>query len=119
MATRSTVQRVGGAVNRLVQPLVSSSRWGWLFQRWMTVVTYTGRRSGRTFSLPVGYRRLGDEVTIPVEMPTHKTWWRNFLGAGAPLTLQLDGTQRTGHAIAHRLESGRVKVIVRLDATPH
>lgn len=116
MASKTVVQRLGKTVNTLVRPLVTSPRWGWLVARWMTVVTYTGRRSGRTFTLPVGYRRRGDEVTIPVELPEKKSWWRNFLGDGAPLELRLDGGQHAGHALAHRLDGGRVDVVVRLDA---
>lgn len=119
MSSRTTVQRLGRAMNVLVRPLVGSPRWGWLVGRWMTVITYTGRRSGRTFSLPVGYQRRGDEVTIPVELPEQKAWWRNFQGAGAPLTARLDGGQRTGHGTAHRSGAGRVTVVVRLDSEPH
>ncbi len=73
-------------------------------------------RSGRTFSIPVGYRRHGDDVTIGVRMPDSKTWWRNFLGAGAPMSLHLDGADRPGHAVSRRDEKGRVTVSVRLDA---
>jgi hypothetical protein len=77
-------------------------------------VGYSGRRSGRRFSIPVAYRRTGDEVTISVNMPEAKTWWRNFLGAGGPLTLRLDSMERTGHAVAKCDEKGRVTVTVRL-----
>jgi hypothetical protein len=83
------------------------------------MLTYTGRRSGRTFSTPVGYRRTGDDVTIGVRMPDAKTWWRNFLGAGGPLSLHLDGTDRPGHAVARRDEKGRVTVSVKLAAPSH
>jgi hypothetical protein len=31
--------------------------------------------------------------------PVAKTWWRNFLGDGAPLTITLDGRDRTGHGL--------------------
>jgi hypothetical protein len=78
------------------------------------MLTYTGRRSGRTFSIPVGYRRSGDEINIAVSMPDAKTWWRNFLGDGGPVTLRLDGTERPGQAVAQRDEEGRVTVTVRL-----
>jgi hypothetical protein len=85
--------------------------------RFLTVVTYTGRRSGRTFSTPVGYKRSGDEVTITVVAPDHKRWWRNFLGTGGPISMELDGAERTGHAVAER--TGRtVTVTVRLAAGP-
>jgi hypothetical protein len=40
--------------------------------RSLTVVTYTGRRSGTTFSIPVGYRRAGDVVRIGVRIPDAK-----------------------------------------------
>ena len=78
-------------------------------------VTYTGRRSGRTFSIPVAYRRRGDEnIDIGANLPDAKTWWRNFLGDGAPLSVTLDGVERAGHGVAHRDDKGRVTVRVRL-----
>jgi len=80
----------------------------------MVTLTYVGRRSGRTFRIPVGYRRRGDEVLITVAMPDAKSWWRNFLGEGGPLSLRLDGVDRPGHAVARREGKGRVIVKVRL-----
>jgi hypothetical protein len=79
----------------------------------MTVITYTGRRSGRTFTIPVGYKREGDDLTIPVELPDHKSWWRNFTGEGAPIFVKLDGVDRAGHGTAQR-DGKRVTVSVRL-----
>ena len=94
-----------------------SPRWGGPLRRRLTIVRYTGRRSGREFTVPVGFRRRGDEVTIGVAAPDAKTWWRNFLGDGAPLSVELDGVDRPGHAVAHRDDAGRVVVRVRLAAT--
>lgn len=83
----------------------------------LTTITYTGRRTGRTISTPVMYRRTGaDQVVIGVRGPDGKTWWRNFLGEGGPITLNLDGANRTGHAVAHRDEQGRVTVTVALSS---
>ncbi|SEF32022.1 hypothetical protein SAMN05421837_10642 [Amycolatopsis pretoriensis] len=107
---KSAVDRV----NTCVGSLRTSPRWGSLVRRHLTVVTYTGRRSGRTFSTPVGYRRAGDVVTIGVRLPDAKSWWRNFTGDGGPLSLELDDTDRTGHAIARRDARGRVTVTVEL-----
>ncbi|MEU0788499.1 hypothetical protein ABZ342_00440 [Amycolatopsis sp. NPDC005961] len=101
--------------NTCVGSLRTSPRWGGLVRRHLTQVTYTGRRSGRTFSTPVGYRRTGDVVTIGVMLPEAKKWWRNFTGDGGPLSLELDDAERTGHAVARRDEKGRVTVTVRLD----
>ncbi|MGM1059934.1 hypothetical protein [Saccharothrix sp. Mg75] len=102
-------------VNGRVVALWSSPRWGRYVSRYITVVTYTGRRSGRTFSTPVAYRRAGDTVAIRVVMPDAKTWWRNFTGDGGPLSLRLGGADRAGHAVARRDGKGRVTVVVRLD----
>ena len=81
----------------------------------MVVIRYTGRRSGGTFQTPVNYQRRGDDIVIRVISADKKTWWRNFLGDGGPMTLtNFDGADRTGHAVAHRDERGRVTVTVRL-----
>jgi len=106
--------RAAPLFNAPVAAMATSARFSGLVSRNIAMVTYTGRRSGRTFSIPVGYRRDGDEVTIGVGMPDAKRWWRNFLGDGAPLTLRLDGTDRPGHAVARRDEEGNVTVTVRL-----
>jgi hypothetical protein len=100
--------------NAPIAAIAASPRFGALLRRSITTVTYTGRRSGRTFSIPVAYRRRGDEIDIGANMPDAKTWWRNFLGDGAPMSLTLDGIELSGHAVAHRDENGRVTVRVRL-----
>jgi hypothetical protein len=102
-------------VNAPVAALAASPRWGRLLRGNIAMLTYVGRRSGRTFTLPVGYRQVGDEIRIGVQMPDAKTWWRNFLGAGGPLTLRLNGADRPGHGVAEKDERNRVTVTVRLD----
>ena len=42
------------------------------------VVRYTGQKSGREFSVPTQYARLGDDVVIFVARPETKNWWHNF-----------------------------------------
>lgn len=106
--------RAAPLLNTPVAAVATSPRFGGLINRNIAMLTYRGRRSGRTFSIPVSYRRSGDEVRIAVGMPEAKTWWRNFLGDGGPLTLTLDGIPRAGHAVAQRDEDGQVTVIVRL-----
>jgi hypothetical protein len=107
--------RAAPVFNAPVAALATSPRWGRLVSGNIAMLTYTGRRSGRTVSLPVGYQRRGDQVTISVNLPDAKSWWRNFLGAGGEATLTLDGRDRTGHAVAQRDEKGRVTVTVQLD----
>ena len=101
--------------NAGVAALLTNPRTGRWIGKGITLVTYTGRRSGRTFSTPVAYRRNGDRVTIVADLPDVKNWWRNFTGNGGPITLRLDGTDRTGHALAHRNGPGWATVTVTLD----
>jgi len=39
---------------------------------------YTGRRSGREFTLPVQYALDGRRLLVAVQSPSSTTWWRNF-----------------------------------------
>lgn len=108
------LMRAAPLLNAPVAAIAASPRFGARLRRNITLVTYTGRRSGRTFCIPVAYRRRGDEIEIVANMPDAKTWWRNFVGDGAPVSLTLDGAERAGHATAHRDTDGRVTVRVRL-----
>jgi F420H(2)-dependent quinone reductase len=108
------IMRAGPLFNAPVAAIANSPRLGARLRRRVTLITYTGRRSGRTFSTPVAYRRRGDEIDIVANMPDAKTWWHNFVGEGAPISLTLDGAERAGHAVAHRDDKGRVTVHVRL-----
>lgn len=103
------------AFNAVTTSLVTAPLLGSRLGRRLTMISYVGRRSGQTFSLPVAYWRSGDEVAIGVTLPDKKAWWRNFSGDGGPLKIRLDGADRAGHAVAERDEQGRVKVVVRLD----
>ncbi|MGV0794756.1 nitroreductase/quinone reductase family protein [Mycolicibacterium sp. XJ1819] len=104
-----------GVFNRGFVGLLNAPVIGRLVGRGIVVIRYVGRRSGRTFETPVGYRRFGDRVVINVLAPEKKTWWRNFLGGGAITLVDLDGADRAGHAVAERDEKGRVTVAVDLD----
>jgi len=103
-------------VNRLFVGLMNVPVVGAIVRRGLVVIRYTGRRSGKTFQTPVGYRRSGDTVTINIVGPDSKNWWRNFLGEGGPITLlNLGGRDRRGHAVAERDAKGKVAVTVKLD----
>jgi F420H(2)-dependent quinone reductase len=108
------IMRAAPVFNAPVTAIATSPRFGARLRRSITLITYTGRRSGRTFSIPVAYRRRGDEIDIAVNLPDSKTWWRNFVGGGAAISLTLDGVERAGHAVAHQDDQGQVTVRVRL-----
>jgi hypothetical protein len=80
----------------------------------MALITVTGRTSGREYTIPVGYRREDENVTIGVGWPERKRWWRN-LREPAPVSLRLSGRERTGQARAIGDERSGVRVEVRLD----
>jgi deazaflavin-dependent oxidoreductase (nitroreductase family) len=61
-------------------------------------LTYTGRKSGRTYTAPVNYVRDGDRL-LATSYRT-RTWWRNLRG-GVPVSLRLHGheVKATGQAL--------------------
>jgi hypothetical protein len=108
------LMRAAPLLNVPVAAMATSRPFGRIVGRNVAIITYTGRRSGRTISTPVAYRRKGDELQIAANMPEAKNWWRNFIGDGAPMSVRLNGAERVGHAVAQRDTSGRVTVHVRL-----
>jgi hypothetical protein len=116
MATNFLGSSFVKAFNGLAVKLMDVPVVGGFVRRGLVTIRYVGRRSGKTFELPVGYRRSGGAIVIGAAMPDGKNWWRNFLGDGSSITLLgLDGRDRTGHAVAHRDDRGRVSVTVTLD----
>jgi hypothetical protein len=116
MASGFSGSALVGLVNGLANRLMDAPVLGNLMRRGLVKIRYVGRRSGKTFEIPVGYRRSGDTITIGVQMADGKSWWRNFLGEGGQITfLGLDGRDRTSHAVATRDERGRVSVTAILD----
>ena len=57
------------------------------------LITFTGRKSGKTYTTPVDYSQDGDQVTIF----THADWWKNLRGE-APVTLRIRGRELQGLA---------------------
>ncbi|MEV0465631.1 hypothetical protein AB0I30_10880 [Nocardia tengchongensis] len=111
---KNVVALIGNGFNAGMVALTKLPVIGSFVGRGLVVITYKGRRSGKTFSIPVGYVRSGGDIVIGVAMPDKKTWWRNFLGEGGPISLHLDGVDRSGHAVTQR-DNGRVSVRVTLD----
>ena len=115
MARESLARRGVRGFNAAVVALTEAPGIGKVLGKSFAQITYVGRRSGRTFSTPVNYRRTGGDYVLGAVMPDKKQWWRNFLGEGAPISLRIDGVDHAGHAVATRDARGRVTVRVRLD----
>ena len=104
---------INQTVNRAMRPLLRS-RWHGAVSDKLLLITVTGRRSGRTFTIPVSYLEQDGRILIQPSAPERKVWWRNLRG-GAPVRLRLRGQDRTGHAVAHGDEHTGVRVEVTLD----
>jgi deazaflavin-dependent oxidoreductase (nitroreductase family) len=59
----------------------------------LLLITFTGRKSGKTYTTPVSYSQYGDRVYIF----THAGWWKN-LRSIAPVTLHIRGRDLQGQA---------------------
>jgi deazaflavin-dependent oxidoreductase (nitroreductase family) len=68
-----------------------------LLSRGLMLVTVTGRRTGRRYTIPVGYQRNGAVLTVLVSRASRKQWWRNFR-ATAPVEVRVRGRRLTGVA---------------------
>jgi deazaflavin-dependent oxidoreductase (nitroreductase family) len=80
-------------VDVFVRALLHSPLHGLLSQT-MLVLTYTGRKSGKRYQVPLGYRRDGDRITLVAG----NSWWVNVRD-GAAVTLRLAGAEVRGFAI--------------------
>jgi hypothetical protein len=69
-----------------------------LVSRNLLLLTYTGRKSGKRYTTPVGYHRHGETFTILTKR--FRTWWRNFQPS-APVEVYLEGKayHGEGHAL--------------------
>ena len=94
---RSLAVRVSLRLNRLVD-VVLRSHFHWLLSRGLTLITVTGRRTGRRYTIPVGYLETSDGVVVLVGDAPSKTWWRNYLDPG-PIEVRLRGVPRVGCAV--------------------
>jgi F420H(2)-dependent quinone reductase len=100
--------------NRIVRGLLRSPLHRLASGR-LALITVTGRRSGRRYTIPVAYSQEGERVSIEVGWPERKVWWRNLTGEGGPVRLLVEGRELRGHAVATK-EPGRDALVrVRVD----
>lgn len=114
------LHRPFAVLNRTVNPIVRAvlrSPAHPLLSGHLMLLTVTGRRSGRTFTFPVAYTQDGDRLTVTLDWPERKRWWRNLRG-GAPIAVELRGVRRTGTGVARGDEREGVTVEIALDPLP-
>ncbi len=68
----------------------------WIQSPFLMLVTVTGRRTGRRYTIPVGYQLYGgpggqgNRIVTLVSKARRKNWWRNYIDP-APAELVLRG----------------------------
>src|SRR5688500_17220547 len=73
-------------INPLIKAILRSPMHG-LVSKSLLVLTFQGRQTGKVYSMPVGYHRIGDELVVFTN--THRPWYHNFEdGANAMLRLR-------------------------------
>jgi deazaflavin-dependent oxidoreductase (nitroreductase family) len=63
----------------------------------LLLLTVTGRRSGKRYSIPVGYQQDGDDLVVMVSEARRKQWWRNYYEPG-PVEMRVRGRDCAGRA---------------------
>ena len=79
-------------LNRTMKLILRSPVHG-MVSKTILLITFKGRKSGKSYTTPVSYSQNGDQVTIF----THATWWKN-LRNGTPISLRLRGRELQGLA---------------------
>jgi len=79
-------------LNRAMKFVLRSPMHG-MVSKSVLLLSFTGRKSGKTYTTPVSYSQNDDRVTIF----THATWWKNLRNA-TPVTLRIRGRELQGLA---------------------
>lgn len=75
-------------------------------------LTFTGRKSGKSYTTPLSYSRQGEQLIVF----THSGWWKNLQG-GAPVTVRVQGQTVHGYAEAIAGESATILPYLRTHLT--
>ena len=78
--------------NKIMSTVLRSPLHG-MVSKSIMLITFTGRKSGKTYTTPISYTRDGNLVTAF----THAKWARNLVG-GAPVTLMIKNKALQGQA---------------------
>ena len=74
------------------------------------LLTFTGRKSGQTYTFPVNFARRDGGFTVMSSRDRH--WWLNMTD-GAPVTMHVDGRDITGTAKVLNLDEHEMSAVLR------
>jgi hypothetical protein len=75
----------------------------------VALLTFTGRKTGTTYTIPVSYHREDDTVTVVTKRV--RNWWRNF-ETPAEVKMRIAGSEYTGKAEAALGEDDSLEFMV-------
>ncbi|GAP16994.1 nitroreductase/quinone reductase family protein [Levilinea saccharolytica] len=103
------------AVNHILKFILRSPLHAILSKNFL-LITFTGRKSGKSFTTPVSYSQEGGTLYIF----THATWWKN-LCPEVPITLRLRGKDVLGlpEAIADDKKAVTAGLLAHLKRSPY
>lgn len=79
--------------NPVARTILRSPLYGLMSSR-LLLITFTGRKSGKRYTVPISYVQLEDNTLLLV---VGGRWWKNLRG-GATVELRLHGKARQGEA---------------------
>ena len=95
----STIQRIENLTYKIANPIVKAllrSPLHRIASGSLTLLHFTGRKSGRRYTTPLSYVRKRDTVWL---LSAHSTrWWMNLRGGDASVALEIARTTYTGKA---------------------
>jgi hypothetical protein len=84
-----------------------------LISKRLMLLSFQGRKSGKRYTIPVGYLEKGSRIFVI----SHSSWSKNF-GSGAPVSLRLRGKQVNGTARLIR-DAGQIAEVVQMSVEQH
>ena len=117
----SIIQRIENLAYKIANPIVKAllrSPLHKIASGSLTLLHFTGHKSGRRFITPLSYVRKRDTVWL---LSAHSTrWWMNLRGGDAPVALEIARTTYTGKAHLWETDNTELRDRVRkyLSALP-
>ena len=98
MSTDTTTSAAGAPpawVNSMMTWMLRTPLLEKIIGQGLALLTVTGRRTGRTYTFPVSYRR--EDATVTIITKRERIWWRNLL-TNPDVELRLAGRRYSGRA---------------------
>jgi hypothetical protein len=92
-----------GTLNAVFATILRSPLHGMLSKSF-ALLSFKGRKSGKQYTLVIGYQRDGDVLTII----SPRGWWTNLRAGNVPVTVLLHGKWRD--AVAESFQGGEITV---------